>query len=45
MICNKITAGNIYINIIDHLPNFIFMEIPRKKYSQDWRKANDQTIQ
>ncbi len=30
MICNKITAGNIYNNITDHLPNFIFMEMHRK---------------
>ncbi len=24
MICNKITAGNIYNNVTNHLPNFIF---------------------
>ncbi len=30
MICNKITAGNIYNNITDNLPNFIFMEMHRK---------------
>ncbi len=27
MICNKITAGNIYNNITVHLPNFFFMEM------------------
>jgi hypothetical protein len=31
MICNKITAGNIYNNITDHLPNFIFMEMHKKR--------------
>ncbi len=30
MICHKITAGNIYNNITDHLPNFIFMKMHRK---------------
>ncbi len=30
MVCNKITAGNIYNNITDPLPNFIFMEMHRK---------------
>ncbi len=30
MICNKITAGNIYNNITDNLPNFIFVEMHRK---------------
>ncbi len=29
MICNKITAGNIYNNITDHLPNFMFMKMHR----------------
>jgi hypothetical protein len=29
-ICNKITAGNIYNNITDHLPNFVFMEMHSK---------------
>ncbi len=26
-ICNKITARNIYNNITDHLPNFVFLEM------------------
>ncbi len=26
-ICNKITAGSIYNNITDHLPNFVFLEM------------------
>ncbi len=30
MICNKITSGNIYNNITDHLPNFIFKKMHRK---------------
>ncbi len=34
MICNKITAGNIYNNITDHLPNFIFIEMHRKNSQQ-----------
>ncbi len=29
MICNKITASNIYNNITNHLSNFMFMEMHR----------------
>ncbi len=44
-ICNKITARNIYNNITDHLPNFVFLEMQDRNSHRGMKKDHDKTLQ